>query len=97
MLPITPISIPTVATPATTPATGTSGAGFGDALLDSLGQLEQTQRSADQASRMAATGQQTSVETQMVALTEAQIATQLTVAVRNRAIEAFNEIMRMQI
>jgi flagellar hook-basal body complex protein FliE len=33
----------------------------------------------------------------MIAATQAQVATELTVAVRNKAVEAFNDIMRMQI
>jgi flagellar hook-basal body complex protein FliE len=32
----------------------------------------------------------------MIASTEAQVTTELTVALRNKAVDAFNEIMRMQ-
>ena len=32
-----------------------------------------------------------------IAATQASLATELTVAVRNKAVEAFNDIMRMQI
>ena len=39
----------------------------------------------------------TDVHDYMIASTEAQLATQLTVAVRNKAVDAFNEIMRMQV
>ena len=39
----------------------------------------------------------TTSTTTRIAATEASVTTQLTVAVRNRALEAFNEIMRMPI
>jgi flagellar hook-basal body complex protein FliE len=32
----------------------------------------------------------------MIASTQAQVTTELTVALRNKAVDAFNEIMRMQ-
>ncbi len=62
--------------------------------LDNLGTAE---RRADLAAQGAATGDLTSVSDFMMASTEAQLLTEVTVAVRNRAIEAFNEIMRMQV
>ncbi len=45
----------------------------------------------------AATGDLDSIHDYTIAATEAQVATQLTVAVRNKAVEAFNEIMRMSV
>jgi flagellar hook-basal body complex protein FliE len=44
----------------------------------------------------AATGSLTDVHDYMIASAESGIATSLTVAVRNKAVEAFQEIMRMQ-
>jgi flagellar hook-basal body complex protein FliE len=52
---------------------------------------------ADDYARQAAVGELDSVSDYMIAATEAQLTTQLTVAVRNRAVEAFNDIMRMQV
>ncbi len=52
---------------------------------------------ADSAALAGATGELASVSDYMIASTEAQLTTEITVAVRNRAIESFNEIMRMQV
>lgn len=62
--------------------------------LDRIGQLEDT---VAQASQEAAVGSLDSVSDFMIATAEAQLATEITVAVRDRAITAFNDIMRMQI
>lgn len=74
-----------------------SAAGFGNALTGALENLQQSERTTDELVRAAATGDLTRVEDLMVASTETQLTTQLTVATRNRAVESFNEIMRMQL
>lgn len=103
-MPISPI--PPIATgpsaltrPSPSDAAGaaTRGADFGNSLGSALDDLDASHRSTDELARAAATGDLASVEDLMVASTETQLATQLTVAVRNRAVESFNEIMRMQL
>ena len=79
------------------PATTGANEQFGDAISRALQTVEDTQATADTYSRQAATGQLNRVEDYMVAATEAQLTTQLTVAVRNKAVESFQEIMRMQV
>lgn len=88
-------------TPATdeTAATGATGTAtdFGTALTGALDDLQASERTTDELARAAATGDLNRIEDLMVASTETQLTTQLTVAVRNRALESFNEIMRMQL
>lgn len=71
--------------------------GFGSAVGNAINQLAAADNNAAQSARAAATGDVSSVGEFMVAATEAQLTAELTVAVRNRAVEAFNDIMRMQI
>ncbi len=70
---------------------------FASAVGGALDQLSAADNRATKAAQAAATGDVASVGEYMVAATEAQLTAELTVAVRNRAIEAFNDIMRMQI
>ena len=79
-----------------TAATGTA-TDFGNALTGALDDLQASERTTDELARAAATGDLNRIEDLMVASTETQLTTQLTVAVRNRALESFNEIMRMQL
>jgi flagellar hook-basal body complex protein FliE len=84
------------AAPAGTPApTGSSG--FGDLLTNALSGVESTQNTADQMSQLAATGDLSNVHDLTIATSEAQVATQLTAAVANKAVAAFNSIVGMQV
>jgi flagellar hook-basal body complex protein FliE len=76
--------------------TPTSGTDFASALGHGLDQLQQVQGKADDLAVQAAAGTLSDPAEYMIASTQASLATQLTVAVRNKAVEAFNEIMRMQ-
>lgn len=70
---------------------------FGDLVLDGLDRLEGLTDKADNLSVQAATGKLENIHDYTIAASEAQVATQMTVALRNKAVEAFNEIMRMQV
>ena len=72
-------------------------ASFASAVGGALDQLSAADNRASRAAEAAATGDVASVGEYMVAATEAQLTAELTVAVRNRALEAFNDIMRMQV
>ena len=68
---------------------------FGQSLSHALDSLNGAQAKADNLAVQAATGDLTNVHDYMIASTEASLATQLTVAVRNKAVDAFNQIMNM--
>lgn len=91
-----PFVAPQVGVEAPSGPTGPNQA-FSDMVLGGIDRLEGVQDRADSLAVQAATGSLNNIHDYTVAATEAQVTTQLTVAVRNRAVEAFNEIMRMPI
>ncbi len=95
--PITSIGATAPSLPATKPAASDATGGFGDMVARALANVQQTHTNADSMAQAAVTGTATDVHDYMIAATQANLATELTVAVRNRAVESFNEIMRMQI
>ncbi|MGY1630995.1 flagellar hook-basal body complex protein FliE [Geodermatophilus sp. SYSU D01186] len=108
--PIGAISFPTVSIPAvgsvadvgaaTEATTGTqsaTGTGFADVLATALDQLQSTQSASDALATQAATGDLRDVHDYMIAANEAKLATEMVVTVKNKAVEAFSEIMRMPV
>jgi flagellar hook-basal body complex protein FliE len=80
---------------AQTPAAGDNG--FASVLASSLDQLQATQSTSDGLAVQAATGDLRDVHDYMIAANEAKLATEMLVTVKNKAVEAFNEVMRMPV
>ncbi|MDO8106124.1 flagellar hook-basal body complex protein FliE [Isoptericola sp. b441] len=81
---------------ATTPTDPTSGAVFGGTLAGQVDHLQAMQSTADGLAVKAVTGDLNDIHDYTIAASEASVAMELTSALRNKAIEAFTEIMRMQ-
>jgi flagellar hook-basal body complex protein FliE len=92
-----PYVAPTVNAERTTGTQGPTGPAFGEMLVNGLEGLEAMQDKTDTLSVKAATGDLGAIHDYTIAATETSVATQLTVSLRNKAVEAFQEIMRMQV
>ncbi len=84
-------SLPSMSTAAPAASSGTS---FGD-VLSGVDQLQQLQSTADGLAVQAVSGQLDDVHDYTIAAAQASLAVELTAAIRNKAVDAFNEIMRM--
>ena len=71
--------------------------GFGGILADALQKLAGLQEEAAAQSQALATGRADDVTSVVMAVERASLALQLAVQVRNRAVEAYQDIFRMQI
>lgn len=70
---------------------------FGQMLEKALNNVEQQERAVNALNDKFASGQNVDVHTLMIASEKAQLGLQLTVQVRNKVIEAYQEIMRTQL
>lgn len=73
------------------------GAAFGNALASSLGKLNEIQASAQEQSQLLATGQAEDLTSVVLEVERASLAMQLASQIRNRAVDSYHEIFRMQI
>lgn len=84
-------------TSGTSAAGQAGGADFASMLSQGLESLQGLHSTADSLALKASTGDLNALHDYTIAATEASTATQLTTAVRNKALESFNEIMRMSV
>lgn len=70
---------------------------FFDAAMDNLDEVNTLQKNADQMSVDLALGKIDNVADVMIAQEKASIALQYTVQLRNKLLDAYNEIMRLQV
>ena len=73
-----------------------AGLDFSKFLNDALSQVNDLQTKADVASQQLATGQVQDLSTVMVAIEKASMSLSLTVSVRDKVLDAYNQVMRMQ-
>jgi len=75
----------------------TASASFASMLQQGLAQVNALQSAADEAIWRLAAGQADNLHEVMIAVERASIALELTIAIRNKLVEAYQEIMRMQV
>lgn len=80
-----------------TSAVSKSKAGFGDMLTSMMGKVNQAQIAGDQATQKLESGDAKHLHEVMIAVEEADISLRMLVQMRNKALTAYEEIMRMQI
>jgi flagellar hook-basal body complex protein FliE len=74
-----------------------SGESFAASLKKAVGTVDSLQKDADVKMQELATGKSQNIHETMIAAEKAEIALKLMVQVRNKIIEAYQEIMRMQV
>lgn len=92
--PMTPASVAPKASGVTVDSTVKE---FGQFLAEALANVEAAQKDAALASQRLATGEIKDVAEVMIASEKATLALQLTVQVRNKVLEAYQEMMRMPV
>ena len=76
---------------------GEEGTSFADTLTESLNKVNDLQKEADKAIEDFATGKTRNIHETMIAVNKADLAFRLTMQVRNKIVEAYQEVMRTQV
>ncbi|MFK7872954.1 MAG: flagellar hook-basal body complex protein FliE [Oligoflexales bacterium] len=72
-------------------------ASFSETLKEAVNSVDESQKNADQMASHIASGKTENIHETMLALSQAELSFNLMVQVRNRALEAYQEVMRMPV
>lgn len=95
LAPLTSAIRPIASIPA--PAAPGEAARFADALRDAVAEVNRTQKAAEASAREFALGRSSDVAATMLAVERATVTFQLMLQVRNRLLEAYQELQRIQV
>ena len=100
-MPVSPIApvqgvIPTDYLSGAGAANGADGSAFGASLTGAVDNLQQLQSTSKELAVSAVTGNLDDIHNATLAASRAQITLELVATMRNKGVDAFNEIMRMQ-
>lgn len=80
-----------------TDASGPDGLSFGQALSDAVDKVDGFQKEADGQIEAFVAGEQENVHEVMISMNQAQVSFQFMTEVRNKMLESYQELMRMQV
>ena len=83
--------------PKSTGSSAETGKSFADTLKDAVGNVNELQKNSDKQMQALATGKTDNVADVMIAAEKADIALKVMVQVRNKIIDAYQEVMKMQV
>lgn len=86
-----------IESPSSVGSTSDTGKSFADTLKDAVGNVNEMQKASDKAIQNLATGKTDNVADVMIAAEKADIALKVMVQVRNKIIDAYQEVMKMQV
>lgn len=99
--PLSPLSAPSAARPAALPdgltAAKSPADGFGRMLDGLVNAVDEKQAAADTATNRVLMGDSDQLHQSVIAMQEASTALSLMVSVRNKLVESYQELMRMQV
>jgi flagellar hook-basal body complex protein FliE len=76
---------------------GASGTSFGEVLRDAISTTNELQKQSDQEIQKLMTGETQDLHATMIAVQKADLSFQMMMQVRNKLVQAYQEIMRMQV